>query len=211
MLTIKTRWFFLLCLLFLTACVTINVYFPVQAAEKAADKIIDKVWGNKPQPTDDKEPTIDDSETPQTNESRVPTLKPLVYWPTHWIGIIISPAYAGANLDISSSAIKALQARMRKRHRKLKPFYNNGAVGLTNNALITLRSPAKIPLKKRRDVKRWVTQENKDRLNLYRKIAQANGHPEWEASIRKTFARRWIKRASRGWWYQDGNGKWRQR
>lgn len=28
----------------LAACVTINIYFPAAAAEKAADKIIDEVW-----------------------------------------------------------------------------------------------------------------------------------------------------------------------
>ena len=28
----------------LQACVTINIYFPAAAAEKAADKIIDEVW-----------------------------------------------------------------------------------------------------------------------------------------------------------------------
>jgi len=28
----------------LSACVTINIYFPAAAAEKAADKVIDEVW-----------------------------------------------------------------------------------------------------------------------------------------------------------------------
>lgn len=28
----------------LSACVTINIYFPAAAAEKAADRIIDEVW-----------------------------------------------------------------------------------------------------------------------------------------------------------------------
>jgi hypothetical protein len=28
----------------LSGCVTINIYFPAAAAEKAADKIIDEVW-----------------------------------------------------------------------------------------------------------------------------------------------------------------------
>jgi len=28
----------------LSACVTINIYFPAAAAEKAADKLIDEVW-----------------------------------------------------------------------------------------------------------------------------------------------------------------------
>lgn len=38
-------WIWLLPLVaFLSACVTINIYFPAAAAEKAADKIIDEVW-----------------------------------------------------------------------------------------------------------------------------------------------------------------------
>lgn len=38
-------WIWLLPLAaFLSACVTINIYFPAAAAEKAADKIIDEVW-----------------------------------------------------------------------------------------------------------------------------------------------------------------------
>lgn len=32
----------------MSACVTINIYFPAAAAEKAADKIIDDVWQLKP-------------------------------------------------------------------------------------------------------------------------------------------------------------------
>lgn len=34
----------LVTLVALPACVTINIYFPAAAAEKAADKIIDEVW-----------------------------------------------------------------------------------------------------------------------------------------------------------------------
>jgi hypothetical protein len=30
--------------LLMEGCVTINIYFPAAAAEKAADKIIDEVW-----------------------------------------------------------------------------------------------------------------------------------------------------------------------
>ena len=32
----------------LPACVTINIYFPAAAAERAADRIIDEVWQLKP-------------------------------------------------------------------------------------------------------------------------------------------------------------------
>jgi hypothetical protein len=42
-------------LMLVAGCVTINIYFPAAAAEKAADKIIDDVWqaqkgGQKPEP-----------------------------------------------------------------------------------------------------------------------------------------------------------------
>lgn len=43
----------------LSACVTINIYFPAAAAEKAADKIIDEIWqlqqSDKPATPDVKE------------------------------------------------------------------------------------------------------------------------------------------------------------
>jgi hypothetical protein len=39
---------FLLTVLSLAGCVTINIYFPAAAAEKAADKIIDEVWQAQP-------------------------------------------------------------------------------------------------------------------------------------------------------------------
>lgn len=43
------NWIWLLpTTLILPACVTINIYFPAAAAEKAADKIIDEVWQIKP-------------------------------------------------------------------------------------------------------------------------------------------------------------------
>ena len=35
----------------LTGCVTINIYFPAAAAERAADRIIDEVWQLKPDTT----------------------------------------------------------------------------------------------------------------------------------------------------------------
>lgn len=35
----------------LSACVTINIYFPAAAAEKAADKIIGDIWQLAPEAT----------------------------------------------------------------------------------------------------------------------------------------------------------------
>jgi len=40
----KTGMVLAVAALALSACVTINIYFPAAAAEKAADKIIEEVW-----------------------------------------------------------------------------------------------------------------------------------------------------------------------
>jgi uncharacterized protein YdbL (DUF1318 family) len=51
-----------------------------------------------------------------------------------------------------------------------------------------------------------VKEENTDRATLYKEIAQANGHPEWQAEIQSTFAGRWIDKAQAGWWVQGAGG-----
>jgi hypothetical protein len=59
--------------LILPACVTINIYFPAAAAEKAADKIIDEVWQIKKsqQPADksSQDKPADTSSMPATNST----------------------------------------------------------------------------------------------------------------------------------------------
>ena len=43
--SVASRWLLAAVLvLSASACVTINIYFPAAAAEKAADRIIDEVW-----------------------------------------------------------------------------------------------------------------------------------------------------------------------
>ena len=100
---------------------------------------------------------------------------------------------------------------MSARHQRLSPYYDSGAVGMENNGLITIKDDKLIPLKDRNTVKMLVADENRDRNMLYTELAKANGHPEWENEIRKTFARRWIANAPRGWWYKDGSGNWKQK
>ena len=58
----------------LPACVTINIYFPAAAAEKAADKIIDEVWQLKDAET---KPAQSGSEAaPKTPPEAAPEAKP---------------------------------------------------------------------------------------------------------------------------------------
>ncbi|HXF67241.1 MAG TPA: YdbL family protein [Burkholderiales bacterium] len=117
-------------------------------------------------------------------------------------------AHAQANLEIDTPAIAALRSSMQSRHAQLAPFYASGAVGLTREGFVALRDAAAVPLAQRQQVNALVAAENQDRAALYREIARANGHPEWENDIRATFARRWIERAQPGWYYQNAGGAW---
>jgi uncharacterized protein YdbL (DUF1318 family) len=188
----------LLLVLFAAACVTINVYFPAEAAEKAADRIIRDVYGeDQPKPSE-----------PHTLNVFPASSQPVGYALLDWF---IPVAHAEADLSVNTPAIRQLQADMEKRHRDLAPYYTSGAVGMTRNGEIDIRDQKLVPLQDRNQVKKLVARENQDRSALYAEIARANGHSEWEPDIRQTFARRWVDNAPGGWWYQDATGSWKQK
>ena len=115
-------------------------------------------------------------------------------------------AQAAADIEINSPAISSIKSSMQARHNQLAPFYGNGAIGLTKDGLIAVKDASVLPLKDRGGLNSLVSAENSDRNALYKEIAVANGHPEWEAEIRSTFAQRWIQKAQSGWWVQEGSG-----
>lgn len=125
------------------------------------------------------------------------------------LGWVASPLAQG-NLEINTPAIAAVQAAMQRRHADLAPLYASGAVGLARDGTVALRDASRIPLAQRGQINALVAAENADRAALYREIARANGHPEWEADVRRTFAQRWIERAQPGWWV-EGAGGWVQK
>ena len=116
--------------------------------------------------------------------------------------------FAQAKLKIDTPAVAALRKNLRDRHQLLAPFYASGAIGLTRDGSIGLRDANLVPLAQRAQVNALVADGNQDRTALYREIARANGHPEWEGEIRATFAQRWIERAQPGWYYQNASGEW---
>jgi uncharacterized protein YdbL (DUF1318 family) len=117
-------------------------------------------------------------------------------------------AMAQANLEINTPGIAAIQSSMQRRHGELAPLYASGAVGLTRDGNVALRDPAAVPLAQRAAVNGVIAAENQDRASLYREIARANNHPEWEGDIRNTFGQRWIDRAQGGWYFQNASGAW---
>jgi uncharacterized protein len=189
------------CLL-LSACVTINVYFPAAAAEKAADRIIEDVWGGDAAKPDANKRSQRLDESAQ---------RVLLAAAGAVLNVIVPAANAQADLNIATPVVKQLTQAMEARHGQLKKYYDSGAVGLTRDGLIEVRDQNLLPLPERNAVRKLVADENADRANLYREIANANGHPEWEADIRKTFAERWSERASSGWYVQNASGQWQRK
>ncbi|MBL6987953.1 MAG: YdbL family protein, partial [Methylobacter sp.] len=127
------------------------------------------------------------------------------------INVAIPPAQAAeANLTIDSADIRRLRAAMESRFASLQPLYAAGFIGIQADGLLAVRDAASVPLKDRNQVNKLVAAENADRQSLYQAIANANGHPDWAAQIKSTFAASWVSNAQSGWWYQS-SGSWKQK
>jgi len=122
--------------------------------------------------------------------------------------LLATPAWADPDIEINTPAIAAIKASMRSHHQELKPYYQSGAVGLTSDGGIAIHDATLVPLSQRQHLNTLVAEQNKDRNALYKEIATANGHPEWEPQVRSTFAERWIGKAPAGWWYKNASGAW---
>lgn len=181
----------------LAACVTINVYFPEAAAEKAAQQFVDKVIG------------VPAKDTPPPANEPPPGKSPGAML----LDFVIPSAYAQQpDLTVQTPQIQTIQARMQQRFAsRLAKYLASGAVGFSNDGMIAVRDADGVPLAERAALNVTVADENRDRAAVYHEIALANGHPEWEAQIRNAFAKQWIQRAHSGWYYQDASGAWKRK
>lgn len=195
----------LLVFMAISACVTINVYFPAAAAEAAADRIIKDVYGEQV-------PAPEAAPAEPEPSSHYPSQQPALAWLGVTLTAMVPAAEAAAvDIDVTSPGIQRLKAAMAQRHKKLAAHYGSGAVGMTAAGEIAVRDLKAVPLRDRQRLQQWVAAENNDRRALYKEIARANSHPEWESDIRSTFARRWVGNAPGGWWHQDGRGTWKRK
>ena len=190
----------LLALMIIGSCVTINVYFPAASAEKAAEEFVGDVLG---------EPHKDGS----LFKPQDPRKGTVLQFAGEIMDFFVTTAEAQqAEIDINTPQINAIKARMAQRQKdSLNAFFDAGAIGFSNDGLVELRDRAALPLNERRNLESIVAEENRDRNAVYREIAVANNHPEWEADIQKTFAKEWVSNARKGWYYQDASGAWVQK
>lgn len=181
-----------------SACVTVNIYFPAAAVERAADQIVKETWGGPGDPA--KAPP-----KPQSFNLFAPVQVATLSF--------VSEAHAQeADINVSNPAIRALKDSIRERSNAIKPFMDRGNIGLAQDGLLTIHSADGLNLKERAETKQLVDAENRDRENLYSEIAKANNISKESISRIKTiFAKSWLDQARPGWWIQDAQGNWKKK
>lgn len=195
------------CLALLAGCVTINVYFPAAAAEKAAQQIVGNVLGSAQGGAPASSPA------PATSTSNSGGGGSGGGFGAAVLDFIVPPAAAAEpNMDVNTPEIQAIQARMKANFQQyLKPLLDAGVVGFTADGNIAVRDLNAASLPQRAGVSQTVASANRERADLYAAIARANGHPEWEPKIRAVFAQTWIQKARSGWYYRDSSGTWQRK
>jgi len=195
--------------LLIAACVTINVYFPAAAADKAADQVINDITGGGAKGGT--------TTPPQSNfvPAKIDEPNILLAAAGNVLYALVPAANAQdaeAALNVSSPAVTRIKQSMGARFGEMEKFFASGAIGLTKDGLVDVRDLNAVALPDRATVKRLVSEDNADRAQLYAEIAKASNHPEWEADIKKSFAKRWVATGAKpGWYYQGDDGSWKQK
>jgi uncharacterized protein YdbL (DUF1318 family) len=178
------------------ACVTVNIYFPAAAVERAQRmRSTKKPWGSRTE-----------SAPESTSQSASGSVE-------NRIRQFHRRAFAQeADINILNPAIRALKDSIKNRSGSIKPFMDRGNVGLTRDGLLTVRTTDGLNLKERAEVQQLVDAENRDRESLYLEIAKANNFPkESVPKIKSIFAKSWAEQAQSGWWIQDAQGNWQKK
>ena len=181
---------------FVSACVTVNIYFPAAAVERAADQIVKETWGGPGEPAKKDEP--------QSGIIGVEAVAAMFHF--------VAEAHAQeADINVSNPAIRALKDSIKNRSNSIKPFMDRGNVGIGRDGLLVVRTIEGLSLKERAEAQQLVDAENRDREALYREIAKANDIAEQSVPRIKTiFAKSWREQAQPGWWIQNEQGNWQK-
>ena len=183
---------------FISACVTVNIYFPAAAVERAAEQIVKETWGGPGEPA--KEPPKPQS-TNRFSPMRAVSLN------------FVGEAHAQeADINVSNPAIRALKDSIKQRSNAIKPYMDRGNIGIGQDGLLRIRTTDGLNLKERAEAQQLVEAENRDREALYAEIAKANNIPKENIpKIKNIFAKSWIEQAQPGWWIQDSQGNWKKK
>ncbi|MDH5466700.1 MAG: YdbL family protein [Candidatus Aminicenantes bacterium] len=185
-----------LALLFLLSCITVNIYFPEAEVKKAAEEIVDEIRKGEEE-KEKKDKKVQMMELDQMSLSLGSS------------SLLLPSVYAQQETQVSTPKIRALKQSLKERFPKLKPFFDSGNIGETNDGFIKLRDESGLNLKDKALLRNLVNDENNDRRNMYAEVAVAMEIDASQVSrIQKIFAQLWVKDAQPGWWIQKENGEW---
>ncbi len=179
------------------AVITVNVYFPTEAVEEAAEKIIDEIQGGE-----DAQSTADNSDQQSFFKMSVPF--------NVFSG---STVYADEiDLNLTTPVIRKLVDSMKARNTAIMQFKSKGTIGETNDGMLAIRKMDGLGGEEIRTVKRLLRAENNDREALYKELAAANKiDPADIDKVKSIFAKTLKSKAKPGHWHHDENGNWMQK
>ena len=169
-------------LVFVLACITVNIYFPEATVKQAAAEIVDEIR--------------------KTEGEREGPRAPAPF-------SLVPAAYAQEATNVSTPAIRALKDSMKARFAALKPYFDAGNIGESNKGLLEVRDEAGLALQAKGALRNLVKDENGDRTKLYAEVAKALAIEASQIEkIQNIFAEEWAKSAAAGWWVQNEAGAW---
>jgi len=181
--------------LFLFSCLTINIYFPEAEIRKEAEEIVKEIRKSEEEKKEDKKNVSGVGEAQKILSDRENSFS------------LIPAAYAQE--EVTNPKIRALKQSLSERFPKLRPFFDKGNIGETNDGFIQMRDESGLNLKEKALLRNLVKDENNDRRNFYAEYAKAKEiDPSQVNRVRKIFAERWINEAKVGWWIQKEDGEW---
>ncbi len=192
--TLSRMGFGCFALFLLYACVTVNIYFPAAEVEKAAENIVQDVYGTQEEQKKEKGP---DSSS---------CLETLLAW------LAPAPAHAADASTVSNAAIRGLKSQIAQNHAQLAPYYQQGNVGIDNQGFVAIRTTDGLGIQQVAQLKRLVASDNQARSQLYQEVAKALGVETGQVGkVQDIFAREWQAKAPQGYWIQDAGGGWRMK
>ena len=173
----KLLWSTILCMVvFVFACVTVNIYFPAEKVETMAGEIVDEIRGQE-----GAEGQSFLMNTPSLVQSALLLLSP-------------SNAWAQDATTVSNATIRGLKEKMKTRYAQLKPYYQKGMLQEGDDGYISIQQADELGLKEKRDLKALVDAENKDRETLYAEVARALVIDSSQINkVAEIFAKEWQK------------------
>ena len=177
------------CFVVLFSCITVNIYFPEAAVQKAADDIVDEIRKEE--------------EEKKEKKKIAPVLGA-----GFGIPVVLEPPQQ-QEMTVSTPKIRALKEEIKKRFRELIPLFNEGRLGESNYGHVSIRNEDGLGLQRKALLRRLVKAENSDRDELYLAVARAlDIDPSQVDRIRRIFARSWVRKARVGWWIQTPDDRW---